>query len=159
MSFTDLELKESLRTLLTPRLQALLSFSDLQRFLFAKKLDVNAALTMIEDWDDWYHNHPLPGQSCSPRDILNDIEDPMEAIHTRLCPISHMGEDKVGRPIYWEKSGLISGHFSELIELLSVDDMLARHVRNSVSCSHYPIDEHFSSGNHSVSDALFDSET
>jgi hypothetical protein len=121
-----------LRTLLTPRLRNLLSSSDLHRFLLARKFDITAAVAMIQDWDNWY-NHPLSGQPCSPRDILNDIEDPMEDIHTRLCPISHMGEDKAGHPIYWEKSGLISGHFSELIEILNVDDMLARHVRNSVS--------------------------
>jgi hypothetical protein len=127
--------KSQLKELLSQRLKETVSSSDLDRFLCARKHDLNAAHAMIESWGTWYYDHRLPGQLHTPRMILEEVDDPMEELHTRLCPISHMGEDKEGHPIYWEKSGLISGHFRELIEVLSVDDMLARHVRNCVSLS------------------------
>jgi hypothetical protein len=127
--------KSEFKELLSERLRDSVTSADLHRFLCARKYDLNAALVMIRSWETWYYDQPLAGQSQTPRMILNDIEDPMEDLHTRLCPISHMGEDKEGRPIYWEKSGLISGHFRELIEVLNVNDMLARHVRNCVSLS------------------------
>lgn len=114
-------------------IQNKLTKSDIKRFLLARKLDISLSLNMINSWEIWYYNTILNGQNITPRHILDQIEDPLEDLHTRLCPISHMGEDKEGRPIYWEKSGIISRSFNELINEMTVDDMLTRHIRNSVS--------------------------
>ncbi len=64
--------------------------------------------------------------------MLNPIVDKNEAVYTRMCPISLMGEDKDGCPIYWEQSGEISIRFAEVADELSLDEMLTRHIRCQV---------------------------
>ena len=122
-----------IKEFLSPSLQHLFFFSDLKRFYDARKGNIQQSLEMINQWEIWYYHTTLSAQTQTPRKILNEIEDPLEDLHQRLCPISHMGEDKEGHPIYWEKSGIISGRFQELIERMTVEDMLARHIRNSVN--------------------------
>jgi hypothetical protein len=58
-----------------------------------------------------------------------DSPDADEDVYTRLLPHSNLGHDKEGRPIYFEKTGVISGRMPEILELLSPDDIIIRHVR------------------------------
>ena len=118
---------------LTGRCKCILQPSDHLRYLNASKWDVQKALDVTIAREKWYFETPIG--EATPRRILAAIEDKHEHIYQApktLCPISHMGEDRVGRPVYWEKTGLISGVFSELIKVLTLDDMVERHVRNSV---------------------------
>lgn len=120
---------------LTGRSKCILQPSDHLRYLNASKWDVQKALDVTIAWEKWYFETPI-GET-TPRRILSDVHDKNEHIYQApktLCPISHMGEDRAGRPVYWEKTGLISGVFSELIKVLTLDDMVERHVRNSVLC-------------------------
>ncbi len=57
-------------------------------------------------------------------------DDPLEPVYTRLTPHAFHGEDKRGRPVFWERTGLISRNFSELKKDIPTEDILvSRHVR------------------------------
>mmetsp|Transcript_18478 Transcript_18478/g.34515 ORF Transcript_18478/g.34515 Transcript_18478/m.34515 type:complete len:293 (-) Transcript_18478:334-1212(-) len=111
---------------------AYMSDRDCMRFLRARNMNVKKASAMAHKWWEWY-NTPVQGTSrsasVSPRNILNVLEDPNEDIYIRLMPHSNMGEDKVGRCVYWEQSGEISSRFAEVNKELSVDDLVIRHIR------------------------------
>ena len=90
---------------------------------------------MANNWDVWYCQ-PIPGAGeVTPETILNDIEDKNEEVYRRLMPHSNMYEDKEGRPIYWELTGEISSRFSEVIQSLSPEDLVIRHIRQQVTSS------------------------
>ena len=92
-------------------------------------MDIDKAVAMAEAWAKWYTS-PLECGTTTPLEILDNITDRNEETYTRLCPLSHSGEDLEGCPIYWEQSGYISGRFAELADHISLDDMVTRHVRN-----------------------------
>lgn len=98
------------------------------RFLRARKYDLEKAVELAEKWYAWYYT-PLPGgNGATPANIL-DQPDPKEHIFKRLTPHANMGVDKSGHPIYWEMTGLVSTRFVELIKHITLDELVARHVR------------------------------
>ena len=110
---------------------AFLTERDMMRFLRARKMNVKKAAEMADAWWVWY-NTPVQGGSgdpVTPRNILNNPEDPNEEIYMRLMPHSNMGEDKEGRCIYWEQTGLISSRFADVNKELNADEMVIRHIR------------------------------
>lgn len=68
------------------------------------------------------------GSDITPSNI-DPIVDPNESIYTEYMPHSNLGHDKVGRPVYWEKTGYISTRFSEIKKKLSEDEIVIRHVK------------------------------
>jgi hypothetical protein len=111
-----------------------LTKADYMRFLRARKYDAAKAIVMINKWGSWY-NGPTPCGKKTPRTILNDIYDENEHVWNRLCPLSHMGEDKDHCPVYYEQSGLISGRFPEILNFVPMDEQVSKHIRHMVSLS------------------------
>jgi hypothetical protein len=108
---------------------ALLDDFDCMRFLRARQMDVSKAVAMAAAWGAWA-NTPLPGRpDLTPLTILDDTEDPHEPFYSKYCPHFMEGEDKAGRPIYWEQTGEGSQHFHELKSFLSPEEMMTRHIR------------------------------
>ena len=109
---------------------ALLDDFDCMRFLRARQMDVPKAIAMATDWGIWA-KQALPGSRSgrTPLTILADVEDPDEEVYSQYCPHSLDGEDREGRPIFWEKTGEGSQQFWELKKVLSHDQLVARHVR------------------------------
>lgn len=68
----------------------------------------------------------------TPATILTEVDDPDEPIYTRLCPHALHSFDKEGNPVYWEKTGVISGILGELKQELTMNTLLTRHVRLQV---------------------------
>jgi len=115
--------------------------NDCARFLIARqKQGREAALQMIEECGKW-RNTPLKGCNppACPHDLLkvtveNDFK--FEGYDTRhpegdIVPHALYGEDKEGRPIYWEKTGIISSTFaSKVKKIWSVDELVAAHIRS-----------------------------
>lgn len=93
----------SFRRLLSecPELNAYLHDRDCRRFLKARKGDVAKANAMAVRWWQWY-NAPLKGaiNSCCPRNILLEIQDPKEEIYKKSLPHCNAFAGKRGQPIY-----------------------------------------------------------
>jgi len=106
---------------------AMLSDSDCLRFLGARNYNAAAGATMAEAWYVW-HTTPLPGQSESPSTIL-ELPDKNEHLYAEHTPNSNLSIAFNGTPVYWEKTGIASARFGILKEVLSDDDIIARHVR------------------------------
>lgn len=85
---------------------------------------------MAENWYVWWTSPTPCNYGTTPQSLLDNIIDRHEHIYGRLCPLTHMGEDKEGCPIYWEQSGPISQVFSELADNITLDEMVTRHIRN-----------------------------
>ena len=47
-----------------------------------------------------------------------------------LIPFAHYGFDKEGRPIYWEKTGVISSNFVEMSKVFSVEELVFFHIQS-----------------------------
>mmetsp|Transcript_17097 Transcript_17097/g.28945 ORF Transcript_17097/g.28945 Transcript_17097/m.28945 type:complete len:322 (-) Transcript_17097:2207-3172(-) len=117
-----------LRAALPGRISNELSDADLARFLRARSQNVAKATEMINKWDKWW-NSALPGtESLLPKDSCTE-PDAHEEVYRELMPHSNLGEDKEGRPIYWEKTGLISNRMKEVKKHLTEDQLFVRHVR------------------------------
>jgi len=93
--------------------------TDLQRFLKARKFDVQAALDMFESSNAWRLTNNI--------DIMLDKADPNEITFQTLAHHCLQGHDREGRPIYWEKTGSIVQviFFSQFTNKELVD----RHIR------------------------------
>jgi hypothetical protein len=115
-----------------PGVLQLLNESDCKRFLRARKMDVEKAVLMANNWGVWWRTISSPDTGATPQTVLDNIVDPFEHIYEKYCPLTHSGFDKEGCPIYWEQSGVISGVFPNLAEHISLDEMLNRHIRNQV---------------------------
>jgi hypothetical protein len=129
----DSSLEEFLAKL-NPNTAALLSECDCQRFIHARKGDIDKAVEMAHAWSDWWVTN-LPGidPPVCPRDILKNLEDPHEDVYKQYVPHSNMGEDKEGHPIYWDATGRISSNFALLMEHISMDELMWRHIRQQVN--------------------------
>ena len=127
----DIELREQFRSLLNKEICESLSDDDVDRFIRARKRNVEKAVVMAKDWWVWYNEAiSIPGKGeVSPRDILSHVEDPNEPIYQRLMPHSNFGIGKDGHPIYWEETGVISTRMREINTLLTIDDLVIRHIR------------------------------
>lgn len=130
----DLETLEKFKALVNPEVLPLLSDGDCGRFLRARNMDTTKAADMANTWGKWYTTTAECG-TTAPIGVLDNIVDRNEHIYTSMCPLSHMGEDLEGCPIYWEQSGDISQRFGQLADLISLDDMVTRHIRNQVYSS------------------------
>lgn len=84
---------------------------------------------MVHTWWAWY-NAPIEGtEGISPRRILDTIPDPKEEVYRDMLPHSNINFGLEGQPVYWEKTGDISSNFSEISKLLTLDDLVIRHIR------------------------------
>lgn len=121
------EFKESLAA----DLKEALADADCERFIRARKGNTEKAAEMATAWWEWFNKPILVSgrKDTSPRNILNPVEDYNEEIYKRLMPHSNFGRGKDGHPIYWEQTGLISTRMGEINTLLTVEDMVVRHIR------------------------------
>jgi hypothetical protein len=119
----------ALREVLNPATNELLSDHDCMRFLRARQMNLEKAAEMSNAWGVWVQT-PLPGsaQGRTPLTILEDIDDPNEDFYARLCPHCITGEDREGRPIFWEKTGICAANYSVLKKDLNNDTLIARHI-------------------------------
>lgn len=133
MTTVDSGLLNSFRSRLEPSLSEVLSDLDCSRFLVARGLNVDKAVVMVVSWWEW-RNAELPGSKSgvTPANILiatandNLLTHPSRA----LLPHALHGEDREGRPIYWEKTGQISSNFNAIKEVWTVDDLIQMHIRS-----------------------------
>ena len=107
-----------------------LSESDIARFLRARKGNVNETLKMLHNWYIFRTSPIVPGGNLTPDNCL-DNADPYEDIYRELLPHSNCGHDLKGRPCYFEKTGIISCRFREVInrEGMSSNRLIERHVQ------------------------------
>lgn len=131
-----------LRSELDLEVHVSLSDEDLTRFLQARNFDVAAALTMVNAWKTWRNSTLLssafpdvtPSNVLSSTRVNNICNNSMypnrfQASTIELIPHAMHGEDKLGRPIYWEKTGLISRHYNKIKKIFTTDDLLVCHLR------------------------------
>ena len=52
----------------------------------------------------------------------------------RLIPAAHYGYDKEGAPIYWERTGFVQSHWSEVMKHFSVDELIQYHIQSQEAC-------------------------
>jgi hypothetical protein len=101
---------------------------DCHRFLRARNYNLDASLEMILNWYVWF-NTTLPNCQYTPRDMrrraMNE-GDAQESVYTEFLPHSNLGVDKEGRPLYWEKTGIISSRMSKIKNHLIEDDIFNR---------------------------------
>jgi len=116
---------------LTEDLAQAVSDEQCVRFLRARNLNMQDSVRMITNWWTWWNSPLLGTDSTLPKNILRDaIEDPKEDLYTQICPHCFIGEDKEGRPIYWEQTGIISANFDSLKKnIRDEDELIVRHVR------------------------------
>ncbi len=101
-----------IRSILSTEINAELSDEDITRFLNARSMDCHKANKMIHKWFDWYnkpfteYNIASHKRNLRPRDIISNVTDEKDHVFRELFCMSNLGEDKLGRPIYWERSGL-----------------------------------------------------
>ena len=104
----DSKLNE-VRTALSVDVNSLLSVEDCHRFLKAKNYNLNKAVDMINKWAVWWNSplldHKIVDTSLRPRDLFIVRSDDKEHLSADSFLSSNTGEDKEGRPIYWEKMG------------------------------------------------------
>lgn len=127
----EADLIPQLKSRLSDDLAAIVSDDQCIRFLRARNLDLEKSSAMLTAWWKWW-NSPLPGTTDTlPKNVLPDsVEDPKEDVYTRICPHALIGEDREGRPAYWEKTGIISANFSDLKKCVrDEDELIVRHVR------------------------------
>ena len=128
---------------LPPHIQKTLSSSDLLRFLRARPNNLEKSIEMIISWYEWRHTlfEPLPSNNnlrFSPTTIISMFKtlDEHSAVH--LLPVSHHGFDRLGHPIYWEKTGLIQSQFSKVRQHFEVFELLQYSVLSrEIFCCRY----------------------
>lgn len=112
--------------------------SNLQcaRFITARaKQGLDAAVDMAEKWLAWRRSPLHPNSPITPDNILRVTNADNICVgvgmhgHRALIPHSLQGEDREGRPVYWEKNGEIAANFSNVKAAFSVDDLITMHVR------------------------------
>ena len=109
-------------------ISASLTDADCYRFLRARNYQIPATLDMTLNWYVWYHT-PLSGSTYTPKDMRRralEEGDAQENVYRELLPHSNLGVDKEGRPVYWEKTGLISSRFPKIKTMLTEDDIYNR---------------------------------
>lgn len=107
------------------------SNSDCVRFLKARSQKIPAAIDMINKWWIWW-NAPLivlGGQTIKPSNILSLRDYEKQSIVNECFPFSNSVSDRDGRPVYWEKTGVISVKMPIVKQHFSLDEMIFLHVR------------------------------
>jgi hypothetical protein len=119
-----LELRESVGT----KISTALSDHDCLRFLRARVGSIERATEMIANWYQWRHTllEPLPPDQLrfSPSTIISMPTTLDQHPFASLLPVAHHGFDRLGHPIYWEKTGLIQSHFTEVRKHFEVFELL-----------------------------------
>jgi hypothetical protein len=112
-------------------INAELSDADILRFLRARNLDLHATQKMIVDWHVWRHTPISEASTLTPATVLSreNFRDAKEPLYAILMPHSNLARDKAGRPIYYEKTGLISNRMDEILKKFTPDELIVRHVR------------------------------
>ncbi|RYY87643.1 hypothetical protein EON63_03760 [archaeon] len=107
-----MELIPQVRSALSEEINTEMSDFDICRFLVARGCNLDKSLEMINKWFVWYTKpfteyeiNPEKRELC-PKDLKDGITDEKEEMFGELFPYSNIGEDKQGRPIYWERSGV-----------------------------------------------------
>eukprot|EP00604_Paraphysomonas_vestita_P003525 CAMPEP_0174820060 /NCGR_PEP_ID=MMETSP1107-20130205/3624_1 /TAXON_ID=36770 /ORGANISM="Paraphysomonas vestita, Strain GFlagA" /LENGTH=254 /DNA_ID=CAMNT_0016034641 /DNA_START=59 /DNA_END=823 /DNA_ORIENTATION=- len=86
---------------------------------------------MVTTWYTWWHTS-LSGRNTddtTPSTILKNIEDHFESVIIEHCPHALEGFDKEGHPVYWEQTGFISNNLNQIAAVMTLDDLLNRHIR------------------------------
>lgn len=112
-------------------LNAAITDQDCKRFIVARKNDIDKAVLMINEWWKWW-NTPYPScDGLTPATMLNvdNLEDPDIDIVNRCAPHTFHGFAKNGCPVFWEKTGEISSHLTELKERFNMDQLMGKHIR------------------------------
>eukprot|EP01031_Cornospumella_fuschlensis_P027297 gene27297-32969_t len=129
-----MELVAQIRSALHEEINAAMNDFDICRFLVARNLNVEKSLEMINKWYVWYTT-PFTDFEISPEkralrpmDLVDGITDEKEALFGELFPFSNIGEDKQGRPIYWEKSGFVARGWSKIRQAFTDDELILRHI-------------------------------
>lgn len=123
-----------LRAVIDPDISARMSQRDMLRFLRARGGSIEKAKEMIISWNAWRHAllPPIPPRNLrfSPNICLlsPDLIEAHPYVH--LLPFAHHGYDKEGRPIYWEKTGLIQSTFGEVKKHFTVEELLFYHIQS-----------------------------
>mmetsp|Transcript_27212 Transcript_27212/g.50861 ORF Transcript_27212/g.50861 Transcript_27212/m.50861 type:complete len:212 (+) Transcript_27212:75-710(+) len=123
----------ALRSEVGGRISSALEDMDCLRFLRARKSDVSLASTMATNWYKWRHSdfEPIPPHEdlvMTPAILLTFPRPIDKHPHNNLLPTSHHGNDREGRPIYWEKTGHIQATMSKVKEHFSNTELLQFHV-------------------------------
>jgi hypothetical protein len=123
----------TLRSRLDEPISKGMSDMDCVRFIRARSGDLTKAKDMIDKWWAWKHSE-LPGSQSgiTPANILRTTKDTHLLLSPQKMLLPHLlhGEDRHGRPIYWERTGKISANYSEVKKQWSVDDLIQMHVRS-----------------------------
>lgn len=112
-------------------LREFLSDRDCNRFIRARKGNVENAVEFVKAWWEWFNKTiPISGRgNVPPRSLLETVEDINESIYYRLAPHSNYGIGKEGHPVYWEQTGVISTRMGEMNKSFTIEDMVTRHIR------------------------------
>lgn len=130
-SNVSVETLNAFRSRLPSELNNAVSNSDCIRFLTARSQKIPAAVDMINKWWIWW-NAPLiqlGGQSIKPSNILSFKDYEKQSIVNECFPFSNNVSDREGRPVYWEKTGIISVKMPIVKQRFSLEEMIFLHVR------------------------------
>jgi hypothetical protein len=86
---------------------------------------------MIRNWYDWRYKPFSEVSFLTPATLLtqSNFDDSKEALYAEYMPHSNLARDRAGRPIYYEKTGLISNQMNEILQKFTPDELIIRHVR------------------------------
>jgi len=130
MSELSAQLQE-LRLRLSGEINAELMDSDVLRFLRARNFDMDASLKMVNEWHEWRYKPISEASHLTPANLLTtaNFVDKKESLYATLMPHSNLARDKTGRPIYYEKTGLISNQMDDILKKFTSDEIIIRHIR------------------------------
>lgn len=122
------EAVHALREAVGKKISSALTDSDCLRFLRARIGSIEKATEMVLKWYEWSHTllEPLPPDNLrfSPKTIISMPTTLDQHPYAYLLPVAHHGFDRLGHPIYWEKTGLIQSQFTEVRKHFEVFELL-----------------------------------
>jgi hypothetical protein len=125
------------RSTISDDINKVFSDHDCIRFLKARGGSVVRASQMANAWHIWRHSflNALPPHNIplTPNTILASPNKVPDHPRIDLLPIMHMGHDRDGRPIYWERTGYIQSRFTEVFEVFTVDELIQFHISSNES--------------------------
>eukprot|EP01041_Mallomonas_annulata_P010903 gene10903-22757_t len=131
----DVVVLKQFRETLTPEINAVFSDNDCARFLRARYGNVSKASDMVHSWWIWWNQpllHVVEGIALKPSNVLlcgDIIKHPKQHIIDKYLPHLNVGEDKEGRPIYWEKTGDVSKYLHITKQEFDIEAMAFLHLR------------------------------
>lgn len=125
---TQQECLSKLKSSLPEEVRSTLLRQDYMRFLKSRGWNIEKTTARIMAWHEWYYKTELPGLGKPPCNILDEM-DPKEAMAQEFLAHANLREDKLGHPVYFERTGCISSNMKKVLENFSVDELVVRHVR------------------------------